>query len=43
MDHVFKTCDVDIYVDAEGQPEWENAMSAKYDSLMKNKTWDLVP
>jgi hypothetical protein len=25
------------------RPKWENAMTNEYHSLMKNKTWDLVP
>ena len=43
MASVLEPCDLDTYVDAQGQLEWENAINKEYDSLMKNTTWDLVP
>ena len=36
MAHVLETCDPNIYVDAQGQSEWENAMNIEIDSLLKN-------
>lgn len=29
-------CDPDIYVDAYGQPKWENVMAKEYNFVMKN-------
>ena len=26
-----------------GELEWEKALTSKYDSLLRNHTWDLVP
>jgi hypothetical protein len=43
MTHVLETCDPVTYSDAQGQPEWEQAMQTEMDSLLKNHTWDLVP
>jgi hypothetical protein len=43
MAHVLEACDLDTYANAHGRLEWENAMVEEYNSLMKNKTWDLVP
>jgi hypothetical protein len=43
MNHVLETSDRFTYLDAEGHPEWEEAMQTKIDSLTKNHTWDLVP
>ena len=40
---VLETCDLDTYVDAQGVPEWETAVTAKMNSLKKNQTWELVP
>jgi len=31
------------YAKAKDKPEWEQAMTVEYDSLIKNKTWTLVP
>ena len=31
------------YSQAQGKPQWEQAMTDEYESLMKNKTWSLVP
>jgi hypothetical protein len=43
MTHVLETCDLVSYSDAQGQPEWEQAMQDEMNSLLKNHTWDLVP
>jgi hypothetical protein len=43
MTHVLETCDPVSYSDAQGQPEWEQAMQDEMNSLLKNHTWDLVP
>jgi hypothetical protein len=43
MTHVLETYDLVTYSDAQGQPEWEQAMKTEIDSLLKNHTWDLVP
>ena len=43
MEHVLEACDVDTYANAHGHLKWENVMVDEYHSLMKNKTWDLVP
>jgi len=40
---VLEACDLGTHVDAHGWLEWENVMVDEYTSLMKNKTWDLVP
>jgi hypothetical protein len=31
------------YEQDNDKPEWESPMTTEYDSLMKNKTWTLVP
>ena len=43
MSCVIKTCDPHTYAYAHGQLECDNAIIEKLCSLMKNKTWDLVP
>ena len=43
MNWVLETFNPDTYVDAQGQPKWENYMDEEYESLMKNKTWELIP
>jgi hypothetical protein len=43
MTRVLETCDHVSYSDAQGQPEWEQAMQDEMNSLLKNHTWDLVP
>jgi hypothetical protein len=43
MTHVLETCDHVSYADVQGKPEWEKAMQAEMNSLLKNHTWDLVP
>jgi len=43
MEHVLEACDFDTYENAHGHLKWENVMVDEYHSLMKNKTWDLVP
>lgn len=32
-----------MFEEAQGRHEWENAMEDKYESLIKNQTWDLTP
>ena len=43
MTKVLATYDHISYAKAKGKPEWEQAMTVEYDSLIKNKTWTLVP
>eukprot|EP00253_Pinus_taeda_P001586 PITA_01586 len=43
MTKVLATDDPTTYAQAKGKPHWEQAMSAKYESLLRNKTWFLVP
>ena len=43
MTKVFATDDPTIYDQVQGQPHWEQVMTAEYESLIKNKTWTLVP
>ena len=43
MEHVIETHDLDTYAYAHSQPKWDNSMDEEYQSLMKNKTRDLVP
>ena len=31
-----------VFKEAKGKPEWEKAMEAEHESLMKNQTWDLT-
>jgi hypothetical protein len=31
-----------VFKEAKGRPEWEKAMEAEHESLMKNQTWDLT-
>jgi hypothetical protein len=39
---VLEACHPKTYVDAHGQPRWENAMVDEYNSFIKTETWDLV-
>ena len=43
MTKVLATDDPTTYAQAKGKCHWEQAMTTEYDSLMKNKTWSLVP
>ena len=43
MTKVLATDDPTSYAQAQGKPQWEQAMTVEYESLMKNKTWSLVP
>ena len=43
MTKVLAMDDPTSYVKAKDKPEWEQAMTFEYDSLIKNKTWTLVP
>jgi hypothetical protein len=43
MTKLLATYDPTTYAQAKGQPHWEQAMIAKYESLIKNKTWTLFP
>ena len=43
MTKVLATDDPTSYAQAQGKPQWEQAMTAEYESLMKNKNWSLVP
>ena len=43
MTKVLAIDDPTSYAQAQGKPQWEQAMIAEYESLMKNKTWSLVP
>ena len=43
MGHVLNTCDLDTYANAHGLSIWENVISTENESLLKNKTWDVVP
>jgi hypothetical protein len=31
-----------VFEEAKGRSEWEKAMAAKHESLIKNHTWDLT-
>ena len=42
MTKVLATYDPSTYSQAKDKLEWEKAMIVEYDSLIKNKTWDLV-
>lgn len=42
MTSVLETCGLDNYVDAQEQPEWEQAMIIEMDYLLKNHTRDLI-
>jgi len=43
MTKVLATDDPSTYAQSKDKPEWEKAMTAKDDSLMKKNTWTLVP
>ena len=43
MTKVLAIDDPTSYVQAQGKPQWEQPMTTEYVSLMKNKTWSLVP
>jgi len=43
MTKVLATNNPSTYAQTKEKPEWETAMIVDYDSLMKNKTWTLVP
>ena len=43
MTKVLATYDPTSYAKAKDKPEWEQAMTVEYDSLIKNKTWTRVP
>ena len=43
MTKVLATDDPFTYAQTKDKPKWEKAMTGEYDSLMKNKTWTLVP
>lgn len=43
MTKVLATDDPTTYVQAKGKLHWEHAMFAKYESILRNKTWSLVP
>jgi hypothetical protein len=32
-----------IYSEVVGNPLWETSMQEKYDSLLEDQTWDMVP
>ena len=42
MTKVLATYDPTSYAQAKGKNHWEHAMSSKYESLLRNKTWYLV-
>jgi hypothetical protein len=43
MTKLLATDDPTTYVQAKGHPHWEQTMIVEYESLIKNKTWTLVP
>ena len=43
MTKCLSTYDPTTYYQAKGKTHWEQAMTTECDSLMKNKTWSLVP
>ena len=43
MTKVLATHDPTSYTQAKGKNHWEQAMFSEYDSLLRNKTWSLVP
>ena len=43
MTKILATDDPTTYVQDQGQPHWEQVMTIEYESLIKNKTWTLVP
>ena len=43
MTKVLATNDPTSYAQTQGKPQWEQALTAEYKSLMKNKTGSLVP
>lgn len=43
MTKFLATDDSSTYAQDKGKPEWVKTMIVKYVSLMKNKTWTLVP
>ena len=43
MTKVLVTNDPSTYAQAKYKPEWENKITVEYNSLLKNKTWTLVP
>jgi hypothetical protein len=43
MTKVLATNDPSTHVHANEKIEWEKEMTIEYDSLMKNKTWTLIP
>ena len=43
MTKVLATDDPTSYTQAQGKPQWEQAMTIEYESLLKNKTWYLFP
>ena len=43
IEHGLEACDIDTYENSHGLPQWENTMAKEYHSLMKKKTYGLVP
>jgi hypothetical protein len=43
MTHVLEAYDLVTYSYTQGQPEWEQDVQKKLDSVSKNHTWDLFP
>jgi hypothetical protein len=37
------TSNLQSYVEAKGNPHWEEAMKEEYNSMIENDTWELVP
>ena len=42
MDNIQEIYEPQVFKEAKGRPEWEKAMEAEHESLMKNQTWDLT-
>jgi hypothetical protein len=43
LDQVSKTRDLETFVEASGNLDWDTTMNEEYHFLMENDTWDLVP
>ena len=43
MDQFSENHDLETFVEASGNPDWDAAMDEEYRSLIANDTWDLVP
>ena len=43
MANIQEVYEPQVFEEAQGKLEWEKAMAAEHESLMKNQTWYLTP